>query len=1303
MPAFDEINGRLVYYRPQLYPLPPTAQQLQAVADAKTRTDQDITTVRSGIQAANGASAEGTSLDTSLPDLMAAVENELRRNADLAPPGGETKAIEAAAAAIKQRAPDAKWLGEIVDDAKRGVEQQDASQRSASEKRDAVLDAQDSLQSALAVKVTNRTLAEDKQASVSDAQAKLDQALKSFKDALGTELSEYEKFGTADDLKAASDAVAQLSVAHPEWDTASLDMARVIAVRHAIQYQVDHLNPNDPKLSPALQAVAKNDPVTFACEQLLAPYKNDKDAFGIAEFVGSASFDVRVSNTKKLVDQRMNAGDANGALKALSINMNAVSFSETSPEARQELFRQAGEQYFGANSAYFNEQIGNLTKVYKYNPDDSDATQRLAYDDTVKFDAVGQWMKGLATDAPPEVAANLLQTVEGRFNDNGHWFQNNTGQRGVGIAYGSDFYGGLSLTALAADTPSFRDAQPSTAHAQQVADWLINNKQASSFLYSLQTSGAVSGSTNWTPVTNAVGDTQATSLTTALLAHTAALPNADNLQRAFDFGKQTIQKKQAAADYDAFQSNVDTGLKSMFGQMSAATFGRDTPIFDGKSHVFNTPSGDTQLNNFIGASLMVKADNSAAQDGGDINTAWFTNKNSTKTIDAVRKGIRDAGGGADGTITAIPITYVDKSAGVVPTALFKVVNPKGGKVTYVDDRGTQYGDINDYRHNNALADGGTIYLPNDANGALTLNANGVPDVTHQSAHVTTGWQRVQHGIDIVLGVATIAAGVVLVAGTGGVATPIAGGVMAVGAGWAIGESVDHLTTLSEHGRSISPFDPEARADWLTIAVSVAGEGSLAASGVRSIAGTAEAAGGLKGMTPLIVNSNAFRVSAKAADLTAGLGGAYMTGDQALTLMKYGDQMSGEAKAEALLLLGLGLGGAGLAVRRGGIMGELSAADRPSSIGTAIPPESTAGADASTPGPTREELLAQASTAMRNFITGVGARIGGAPDPAVSQLASDGISLRDGNVLGQLSRYAGLDDGTRAFSLDRSAEGKQGSQPPSLDFVLRLDDKTQRELPGIVDMVDDNVDLGPGETGKSATEALRRGKYQRVFTLDSLVAHADVLSDMRHALLNDYRPDAIIGLERGGAFVADTVTAGSADLASRVVKVQKVKAGDASATGLSGSSDDPTAPANMIAMKQAVEEQIRAGKKRFAFTEVYFSGTAVNTIYKYVIKPLSEQYPDCQFKGFWLHEGTVAEGKAALQGTDGLKEHSEVFSTPFILGEDVEDVLSYNSSHPLFIADVNNDGKMLDMDVLRPNPSETTRELLIRILRESGRG
>lgn len=85
MPAFVETNGRLVYYRPQLYPLPPSPQQRQTVADAKAKTDQDITTVRSDINGASGASADGTSLDTSLPNLMAAVANELRLNADLAP------------------------------------------------------------------------------------------------------------------------------------------------------------------------------------------------------------------------------------------------------------------------------------------------------------------------------------------------------------------------------------------------------------------------------------------------------------------------------------------------------------------------------------------------------------------------------------------------------------------------------------------------------------------------------------------------------------------------------------------------------------------------------------------------------------------------------------------------------------------------------------------------------------------------------------------------------------------------------------------------------------------------------------------------------------------------------------------------------------------------------------------------------------------------------------------------------------------------------------------------------------------
>ncbi|TXD55489.1 hypothetical protein FUT88_22270 [Ralstonia sp. TCR112] len=510
MPAIDEINGRIVYYRPPPPPPAPTPEQKQAAADAKTQTDAAIqtanTAVNNYINNGDDSTAAQAKLDKPLSDVINSVQNELRRQADEAPAGSEKKAIEDAAAAIKKRDPDAKWLDKIVDDAKDAVEKQDPSQRTASEARDGVLDAQDKLQDAQDIKVTNRTIAEDKQDAINTAQANLARAIQDFKAALGGELSTYENFGSGDNLKAANDAADALAKAHPDWDDGSLAFARNIATADAIQYQINHINPNDPTLSAQDKALATNDPVQFACVQLARPYANDPNAEKIYEQIGAASYDVRVTYTKDQVAAKMKSGDAEGALKILSTNMNDVSVTSADPDARAHLYEVAGAPFFNAHSDYFNKQITDLTQVYKYNPDDPDANRKMA-DSTVKYDAVGTWMKDLAKVAPPEVAGNLLTTVEDRFNDNGHWFQSNAGPDTSGLVpHGSDFYGGLSLTAAVADAPRFASDQPSTDHAQQVANWLTSNSNAKSFLYSMQTSGSGGSMPSWVPVQNAVGD-----------------------------------------------------------------------------------------------------------------------------------------------------------------------------------------------------------------------------------------------------------------------------------------------------------------------------------------------------------------------------------------------------------------------------------------------------------------------------------------------------------------------------------------------------------------------------------------------------------------------------------------------------------------------------------------------------------------------------------------------------------------------------------------------------------------------------
>ncbi|CAJ0706223.1 Glutamate racemase [Ralstonia edaphis] len=901
MPAIDEINGRIVYYRPPPPPPAPTPEQKQAAADAKTQTDAAIqtanTAVNNYINNGDDSTAAQAKLDKPLSDVINSVQNELRRQADEAPAGSEKKAIEDAAAAIKKRDPDAKWLDKIVDDAKDAVEKQDPSQRTASEARDGVLNAQDKLQDAQDIKVTNRTIAEDKQDAINTAQANLNKAIQDFKAALGGELSTYENFGSGDNLKAANDAVDAVAKAHPDWDDGSLAFARNIATADAIQYQINHINPNDPTLSAQDKALATNDPVQLACVQLARPYASDPNAEKIYEQIGAASYDVRVTYTKDQVAAKMKAGDAEGALKILSTNMNDVSVTSADPDARAHLYEVAGAPFFNAHSDYFNKQITDLTQVYKYNPDDPDANRKMA-DSTVKYDAVGTWMKDLAKVAPPEVAGNLLTTVEDRFNDNGHWFQSNAGPDTSGLVpHGSDFYGGLSLTAAVADAPRFASDQPSTDHAQQVANWLTSNSNAKSFLYSMQTSGSGGSMPSWVPVQNAVGDGNGATVTNALIQHHGKdLPNADMLQRAFDRGNEKVQAKQAEADYKTFQSDQNGGLKTIFGQMSKATFGKDTPLYNDTAQTFSGADADTQLKNYIGGALMIQADNAGAQSSGNTGTAWFTSGNSTKVINEVDKAIHEAGGD-NPTVKAIPIAYVDKSAGVMPTALFEVADKNGGKPHYIDDRGWDYSSLDDYRHNNALSDGGTIYVPKNLAGTVALGSNGVPDVDHFSAHITTTGQKIRHVVDIVAGVATAVGGVILSVGTFGGASIVGGAMVAVGTGWIVGESVDHLHTLADHGRSWSPLNPEATNDWLAIVTSAAGEYSLAGKGLVAVSDVANA-------------SRLFKITRSASDLVAGGGGMIMTGAQVKDLLMYGDRMSGEQKAESIMFLGLGLGQVG---------------------------------------------------------------------------------------------------------------------------------------------------------------------------------------------------------------------------------------------------------------------------------------------------------------------------------------------------------------------------------------------------------
>src|SRR5262249_19589181 len=153
-----------------------------------------------------------------------------------------------------------------------------------------------------------------------------------------------------------------------------------------------------------------------------------------------------------------------------------------------------------------------------------------------------------------------------------------------------------------------------------------------------------------------------------------------------------------------------------------------------------------------------------------------------------------------------------------------------------------------------------------------------------------------------------------------------------------------------------------------------------------------------------------------------------------------------------------------------------------------------------------------------------------------------------------------------------------------------------------------------------------------------------------ASLKAFAPDAIIGTETGGPFIAEAATFGEPQLAA---KIERIPVGDKNVV--------------MARTKSRIEALIAEGKRRFAFTEAFFSGGEVGKLQKDVIKPLADSHPECQFKGFWLREAlgfetveAVAAGgrRPALVPDPRAPQNvtSEVFDVPFAVGEDAKRII-----------------------------------------------
>jgi filamentous hemagglutinin len=194
-------------------------------------------------------------------------------------------------------------------------------------------------------------------------------------------------------------------------------------------------------------------------------------------------------------------------------------------------------------------------------------------------------------------------------------------------------------------------------------------------------------------------------------------------------------------------------------------------------------------------------------------------------------------GGPNPQVTQTPLVLRSDKGEFGTASLFQVKGPDG-KTTLVDGQGAKYTDMNDYLENNDLDDSWTMLRP--ANPGAPAGEQG--QLISGPAHNSTFGQQLDKFGTHVAGPAMVAGGALLVGasavgevGTVGLATPAAVPAAALGAGMIYSGSAmivagtgQDLFNRYQHGRSISPADPQARAEYLNLAGLAGGAGGLLA-------------------------------------------------------------------------------------------------------------------------------------------------------------------------------------------------------------------------------------------------------------------------------------------------------------------------------------------------------------------------------------------------------------------------------------------------------------------------------------------
>jgi Domain of unknown function (DUF4781) len=256
---------------------------------------------------------------------------------------------------------------------------------------------------------------------------------------------------------------------------------------------------------------------------------------------------------------------------------------------------------------------------------------------------------------------------------------------------------------------------------------------------------------------------------------------------------------------------------------------------------------NTDLDNMIGTALQLEpekapkdgklaAAHEAAAAKGDYS--FYKQEQVGLVRDAIREAGKALGGnGSAPAVTVLPLHLSSPEYGSVQIAAFRVDRKANGQVQsqFVDYRGGRYASFEELLAKTALPDGAITYpvkidpkTGQKIGGYLTADASGEVQLeSTDTAETHNTWHHVRSGLDKGVMVVGIAAGGLVIVGSGGTAAPA---VVLAASAYGAGRAVEHGFEMHSRNQGLMPWDSsEARSMWLNGLANLA---SAAAAGVR---------------------------------------------------------------------------------------------------------------------------------------------------------------------------------------------------------------------------------------------------------------------------------------------------------------------------------------------------------------------------------------------------------------------------------------------------------------------------------------